>query len=106
MHVADIRRFTQASNFEQGIHALQLNKPVQRISTNIHRHEVPYYLARPCHVTTLIIRDVHERLAHAGRNHVLAQRPEKYWVIHGNAAVRHVLYRCVVSRKLRSPTSE
>ncbi len=64
----------------------------------------PVILPRSCHVTTLIIRDVHERLA--CRNHVLAELPERYWVIHGNAAVRHVLYRCVVYCKLRSPTSE
>jgi hypothetical protein len=51
----------------------------------------PVVLPRRSHVTKLIIKHVHEQLAHAGRNHVLATLREKYWIINGNTAVRHML---------------
>ena len=66
----------------------------------------PILLPYKCHVTTLILRDIHTKLGHAGRNHVLAQLREKYWVIHANAAVRQLISRCITCKKLRAPVSE
>ena len=37
------------------------------------------------HVRTLLIRNIHVRLAHSGRNHVLSELRGKYWVIHQGA---------------------
>ena len=66
----------------------------------------PKLLPKSHHVTTLIIRDMHENLGHAGRNHVLSALREKFWIIRGNAAVRSSLSRCVKCRKFRGPVSE
>ena len=66
----------------------------------------PVLLPYNNHVTTLIIRDIHERLGHAGRNHVLAALREKYWVIKANSAVRHVITNCVKCRRFRTPVAE
>ena len=63
----------------------------------------PIIMPRRHHVTELIIRGVHERLAHAGRMHVLSSLRERFWIVHGNAAVRAVLYRCVQCRRARRP---
>ncbi|XP_068218281.1 uncharacterized protein [Palaemon carinicauda] len=63
----------------------------------------PMILPRKSHITTLIIRYTHEKLAHAGRNHVMAKLRELYWIIRTNASVRQVLQRCVVCRKMRNP---
>ncbi|XP_068200638.1 uncharacterized protein [Palaemon carinicauda] len=60
-------------------------------------------LPRKSHITTLIIRYTHEKLAHAGRNHVMAKLRELYWIIRTNASVRQVLQRCVICRKMRNP---
>ncbi|XP_066988208.1 uncharacterized protein [Macrobrachium rosenbergii] len=51
----------------------------------------PMILPRKSHITTLIIRYTHEKLAHAGRNHVMAKLRELYWIIRTNASVRQVL---------------
>ncbi|XP_013403245.1 uncharacterized protein LOC106168647 [Lingula anatina] len=49
---------------------------------NIPEHtKHPIILPRKCHVTTLVIREAHATLGHAGRNHVLASLRNKYWVI-------------------------
>jgi hypothetical protein len=66
----------------------------------------PVVLPRRSHVTKLIIKHVHEQLAHAGRNHVLATLREKYWIINGNTAVRHMLTSCITCRRHRKPVGE
>jgi hypothetical protein len=65
----------------------------------------PILLPKQSHVTTLIIRDQHHSLGHAGRNHVLSSLRNKFWIINANACVRNVLYRCVICRKLREPVT-
>ena len=66
----------------------------------------PCILPRRSHITTLIIRDIHKRLGHAGRGHVLAVLREKYWVIGASAAVRHCLHKCVFCRRFRAVPAE
>ena len=63
----------------------------------------PILLPKKDHVTTLIVRHHHHMLHHAGRNHVLASLREKYWIVHGNAAVRRVIWFCVTCRKSKRP---
>ncbi len=65
----------------------------------------PVILPKDSHVTHLIIQETHNKLAHAGRNHVLAKLRETYWVIHGNATVRKMIAKCVTCRRLRMPVS-
>ena len=54
----------------------------------------------------MIIKRLHERLAHAGRGHTLAKLREKYWVTGANAAVRHLIANCVTCRRNRAPVAE
>jgi hypothetical protein len=64
----------------------------------------PIIIPKNCHITTLIIRHCHVELGHAGRNHVLSQLREKYWVINANSQVRKVIWNCVdCRRRKRSP---
>ena len=55
------------------------------------------------HISTLIIRDIHQRVHHQGRNHVLAELRQKFWVINARAKVKSVLGRCVICRKHQAP---
>lgn len=61
----------------------------------------PILLPKHNHVTEMIIREMHEELGHAGRNHVLSSLRERYWVINSNSAVRSILFKCVTCRKIR-----
>ena len=65
----------------------------------------PVLLPKKSHVTTLIIRNSHESLAHAGRNHVLSKLREKFWITNANSAVRNLLFHCVKCRKFREPVA-
>ena len=66
----------------------------------------PVILPRKNHVTTLIIRDIHERLGHSGRGHVLARLPENFWIVGANSAVRQVTASCIVCRRRSAEPKE
>jgi hypothetical protein len=89
-----------------------LSDGILRVGGRLTRASIPDAMKYPillpykCHLTSLIIRSIHMKLAHAGRVHVLAQLREMYWVIHANSAVRQVISRCVTCRRLRNPVME
>ncbi|XP_068242326.1 uncharacterized protein [Palaemon carinicauda] len=80
-----------------------------RVGGRIRRSDIPQSAKHPIllpkkhHVTTLLIQHEHELLAHSGRNHVLSNLRQKYWIINANATVRNVLFHCVTCRKLKEP---
>ena len=89
-----------------------LDQSVIRVGGRLSRASIPaqtkhpVILPRRSHVTTLIIRHIHEQLGHAGRGHVLAKLREKYWIVGDNAAVRHLITECVTCRRNRAPPSQ
>jgi len=66
----------------------------------------PIILPRKSNITTLIIRNAHERLGHAGRGHVLARLREMYWIVRANSAVRQLISYCVTCRRIRAPPQD
>lgn len=60
----------------------------------------PMILPRDDHVTTLVIRYVHEyNTGHSGREHVLSVVRQKYWIPRARPMVKRVLQQCVVCRR-------
>ena len=59
----------------------------------------PVILPREGHIPKLIIEDAHRRVGHQGREHVLAELRERYWIIKGSSTVRKVLRDCLVCRR-------
>ena len=67
----------------------------------------PVILPNKSHVTTLIIRDCHEKVGHAGRGLTLARvRSSGYWVVGGRRAVARLILQCVTCKKLRGKTQQ
>ena len=66
----------------------------------------PVILPLKCHITNLVIQQLHERLAHTGRGHTLAKLRKKYWITGANAAVRHLISNCVTCHCNRAPVAE
>ncbi|XP_028404047.1 uncharacterized protein LOC114526670, partial [Dendronephthya gigantea] len=66
----------------------------------------PVILPKKSHVTTLVIRHCHEKVAHAGRGITLNELRSKYWVINANSRVRHYISKCVGCRRLRAAVSQ
>lgn len=89
-----------------------LDNGVPRVGGRLRRADLPFESKHPAilpkksHVTTLLIRHAHKRLGHAGRSHIIANLRERYWIIKVNAAVRHVISKCVFCRRNHGKPSE
>ncbi len=66
----------------------------------------PIILPKQSHISNLLLRHIHERYGHCGRNYVLAQLRRKYRIISGNTAARKVISKCVTCRRLKGKTEE
>ena len=66
----------------------------------------PIILPKHIHVSTLILRHIHEQLGHGGRNHVLSQLRKRFWIVNANSAARKVISKCVVCRCVRGRIGE
>ena len=51
------------------------------------------------HLTTLVVRDIHEGAAHIGTNHTLSVLRRKYYIVKGYSFVKSVLKDCVVCKR-------
>ena len=56
----------------------------------------PAILSKDMHIATLILQDIHERIGHSGRNYMLSELRQSYWVPKANSAIRRLLAKCVV----------
>ena len=60
----------------------------------------PAIIAKDLHISDLIIRHIHKAVGHGGRNHVLSKLRQRYWIPSASVAIRKILSRCVVCRRL------
>ena len=58
------------------------------------------------HVAQLLIASFHQKLLHAGQNHILAHLREKFWIPTGRSTVRKVVRSCMTCKKQRTATME
>ena len=68
------------------------------------RHQV--ILPKNHHVVDLIVQDMHVKLAHSGREYVLAELRQWYWIIAARPAVRRVLGKCSRCKRYNAPACE
>ena len=54
-------------------------------------------------VVDVIIRDCHETFGHVGREHVMAQVRQKFWLLGGRSSVRRILRDCFHCRRANAP---
>lgn len=86
-----------------------LQDGVMRVGGRLSRSAMPAELKQPLilpkqsHVAPLVLRNIHEVTAHAGRNHMLAKLREKFWIPGASGAIRKLLSKCITCRRLHSP---
>ena len=59
----------------------------------------PVLLDKSHHLSTLIVRDCHERTMHGGEKTTLTELRSKYWIVRGRQFVRRILHQCVRCRR-------
>lgn len=64
----------------------------------------PILLSKDSVLTSLLIRNMHEHMAHAGTYNVLTYLRKKFWISHPFTTVKKVLKTCVVCKRFNSRT--
>ncbi|CAB4006340.1 PREDICTED: uncharacterized protein LOC106817579 [Paramuricea clavata] len=59
----------------------------------------PILLETAHYLTTLIVRDCHERVMHGGVKATLTELRSKFWLVRGRNFVRKLLFNCVTCKK-------
>ena len=59
----------------------------------------PAILPKNSNIAELILHNVHEKVGHSGRNHMLSTLRRQFWIPHANALARRVIRKCMVCRK-------
>ena len=66
----------------------------------------PAILGRGCPVAALILQHIHKEIGHCGCNYMLAKLRTRYWIPQVTSAIRGIISRCSVCRRLNSRTGE
>ena len=61
----------------------------------------PVLLPPDNHISTLILRDIHEKLFHPGHNRVLAESRKRFWIINARRIAKTIGNKCVTCRRWR-----
>lgn len=60
----------------------------------------PVILAKDLHVSDLLLRHIHQAVGHGGRNYMLSELRQRYWIPGASTAIRRILSKCIVCRRL------
>lgn len=126
----EIIKFSQKQMFPEEIFRLQSGKTVRgcshlyklcplfkdgvlRVGGRLSRSSMPaeskhpIILANSFHISDVLLRHIHHKVGHGGRNHMLAKLREKYWITGASTAIRRILSKCVICRRLNAqPVSQ
>jgi len=79
-----------------------------RVGGRLSKTNIPYDIKHPIilpaksPISELILRSVHHALGHLGRNSILAEVRQRFWIVRASALIRQLLSKCVICRKYRS----
>lgn len=66
----------------------------------------PVILSKHSRVAMLILNDIHEKIGHCGRNYMLSQLRQRFWIPQTTSAFRKLISKCTVCRRLRGRVGE
>ncbi len=62
----------------------------------------PAILAKDFHISSIILKHIHEEVGHRGRNYMLSRLRQKYWIPGASVAIRKILSKCVICKRLQA----
>ena len=78
-----------------------------RVGSRLNRSRLPYeqvnpvLLPRSHHISSLIMRSMHIKVKHAGRERTLSESRAKYCILGGRKLAKDIIHDCVLCRKAR-----
>lgn len=126
---SEIIQFSQRSHFGEEIKVLQKGRQLSnssqlfkldpfiqdgtlRVGGRLNKSAMPEnakhlaIISKHSKVATLILRDIHQRTGHYERSYVLAQLRRKYWIPQANSAIRKIINKCTVCRRMSGKVGE
>jgi hypothetical protein len=89
--------------FLDGNQCLRVGGRLQNSELSFDRH--PLILPKGHHITTLIIKDTHNKNFHAGGQLLLSFLGQKFWIPDGRNVVRNVIHKCLTCFRLKAITA-
>ena len=89
----------------------QLSDGLLRVGGRLHNACIPedakhqIILSRHHHVVDLIIRHIHKQCNQQGRNHILSDLRQRYWVIKAELTVKNLVKKCVICARQNAHTN-
>ena len=110
----DLKNKNKAKTFPhymQKLQPIEIDSIVQvgsRLEKTVVEFDVkhPIILPQKCHFSQLVIRQYHVEMDHSGTSHTWASMREKFWIVKGGSAVRHVIGQCIACRKRNTKVGE
>lgn len=109
---AEILSLRKGMNIKRSsqIHKLNpiLANDVLRVGGRLSRAAMPeevkhqIILPKDSYVSDLILRHIHEKVGHSGRNRMLSVLRQKYWIPGASASIRKIISKCVVCRHINA----
>ena len=93
---------TQLNVFKDEFSVLRVKSKFKRWKD--HTGELPILLSKNSYLSKLIIRQIHERLNHAGYYSVLGELRKKFWVPCAFSTVKSCIRKCVSCRRFNNRT--
>lgn len=62
----------------------------------------PIILSKDLHISTPLLRNIHQEVGHSGRNRMLSKLREKYWITGVSTAIRRIIRKCIICRRLNA----
>ena len=85
-----------------------IHNDILRVGGRLRRADIPLDSKHPIilpkrhHLTDLIIMHDHKTNGHVGRDHVLSNLRQKYWIVHGKSTIKTVLSKCFYCKVRRA----
>lgn len=73
-----------------------------RLKHSICSFEVKHPIIIPsCFIAEILVKDVHAKVGHLGRESILSYLRRNYWVVKGNSLARKVVSNCTLCKKIQ-----
>jgi len=98
-------KFSDLKTLTKQFNLFKDEKGVWRCGGRLANTEIPYTVKYPIlllkthPLTSLIVKQAHERVCHNGVKETLAETRAKYWIPSGRSFTRKIIHKCVICRR-------
>ena len=89
-----------------------LDEGMLRVGGRISRLAMPLEMKNPIilpkgsRISMLVLLDIHQRVGHSGRSHMLSTLNQRYWLPSANSSARKIIKSCVFCRRMQAAAGE